>query len=152
MAWYKCTGSVGGSRQATIAFQSDITGSWNASAGDERNMLTITATGTTTIAFGSACTGRTNCSNNDGYIEIRKNGTAVHSVTLPANTTTNIGTIPNISLNAGDVCTLVFGFAGSHTNINMHFYNGELQIDGNVEIAVTNASKSTVTMESVSLN
>lgn len=152
MAWYKCIGSVGGSRQTTIAFQADVSGSWNASAGDERNMLTITANGAVTIAFDSGSTGRTNCSNSDGFIEIRKNGTAVHSVTLPANTTTNIGAIPDVSLNAGDVCTIVFGFSGSHTNINMHFYDGEMQIDGIVDIAMTTANNSTVTVKSVSMN
>ncbi len=93
-------------------------------------------------------TGRTNCSNNDGYIEIRKNGVSVHHVTLTTNTTVALGTIPDISLSAGDTCEVIFGFAGSHTNINMHLYDGEINIDGGVSIAGASAySNSTVILK-----
>lgn len=140
--------SGGGGGQSSFSFQADVSGSWNESAGGERSMLTITATDDTTISFGTGSTGRTNCSNNDGYIEIRKNGVSVHHLTLTTNATVALGTIPDISLSAGDVCEVIFGFAGSHTNINMHLYDGEIQIDGGAAIVGSSAySNSTVTLK-----
>lgn len=148
MAWIRCGGSTSaaGTGAFSFSFKADVSGSWNASAGDERSMLKITAIGETTASFGAASTGITNCSSNHGFIEIRKNGTAVHSVTLPPNTTTAIGNIPDVTLSAGDVLEIIFGFTGSHTNINMHFYDGEIQIDGSATIEGPTTSNSTVSI------
>lgn len=150
MAWYRCNigqSQGGGGGQLSFEFQADISGSWNASDGDERAMLTITSDGDSTVSFGGGSTGRTNCSSNHGYIKIVKNGIDVYSVVLTTNTTVNLGTIPSVSLSDGDVCEVIFGFTGSHTNINMHMYDGGINIDGSASVVGASAYlNSTVTL------
>ncbi len=151
MSWYRCEYGTGGGGGASIAFdyQADVTGSWSDTTGDgsERDMVTITATSDCRISFGSNSTGKTNCVSNHGYIAIKKNGTAVKTVALPTNTTTSIGTISDVSLTTGDVLTITFGFQGSHTNINMHIYDGEITVEGSATIeGASSYSNSTVTM------
>lgn len=153
MAWYRCTegsgGGGGGSGAITFGFQADVSTGWSdtSGSGSERNMLTITAADDTTVSFGSSASGRTNCGSNHGYIAIYKNGTEQKKVTLTTNTDVNLGAISDVSLSAGDVLTVTFGFQGSHTNINMHMYNGEITIDGNVSITgASSLTNSTVTI------
>lgn len=138
MAWYRCglNGGSGGAGVFAFDFQSDVSGGWSDTSGDgsERNMLTITATGDCVVSFGSGMSAKTNCGSSHGYVSIEKNGTQVASVTCPTNTQTNLGTISDVSLSAGDVLSITFGFIGSHTNINFHLYDGAISINGSATV------------------
>lgn len=141
--------AISGDSEVLFDYQADVSGSWSDTTGDgsERDMVTITATSDCRISFGSNSTGKTNCGSNHGYIAIKKNGTAVKMVALPTNTTTNIGTISDVLLTAGDILTVTFGFQGSHTNINMHIYDGVISIKGSATVeGASSYSNSTVTM------
>lgn len=151
MSWYRCEYGTGGGGGASVTFdyQADVANSWNGTAigtDDERDIVVITASGDCTISFSPNSTGKTNCSADDGYIAITKNGTAVKTIVLPQNATTSLGSISDVNLSAGDVLKISFGMHNTstrHTNVNMHLYDGEVTIRGGAEADFTAAYNNT---------
>lgn len=135
--WNTCGDSqvtyIASSAKTGINFSADVNSGWSATDAT-RTMMTITASGDAQVIFGKGATGITNCSNNHAYMKLIKNSTEVWTKTLPQNTTTKLDDIPDISLADGDQLKLVFGYASTHSNINMHFNNGYLQIAGNADV------------------
>ena len=135
--WNTCGDSdvtyIASSAKTGINFSADVNSGWSATDAT-RTMMTITASGDAQIIFGKGATGITNCSNNHAYMKLIKNSTEIWTKTLPQNTTTKLDDIPDISLADGDQLKLVFGYASTHSNINMHFNNGYLQIAGNADV------------------
>lgn len=135
--WNTCGDSemtyIASSAKTGINFSADVNSGWSATDAT-RTMMTITASGDAQIIFGKGATGITNCSNNHAYMKLIKNSTEIWTKTLPQNTTTKLDDIPDISLSDGDQLKLVFGYASTHSNVNMHFNNGYLQIAGNADV------------------
>lgn len=132
--------------ESDISFTSVVENSWDGT-NSERDMLTLTALSDTVITFNQSATGSTNCSSNDGYVKITVNGVATWEREMPTNASQTFDDIPTINLNKGDVLKLVFGFANRHTNINMNFTGGKINIVGGASLrGVTGISKTTTTM------
>ena len=131
--WNTCGDSevryMASSASTTIGFSSECTGSWNGTD-DERTVLTISASDKTTVNFNTGMTATTNCGSNDGYIAVYKNSTQVFKKMLTTGATVSLGSLPSMSLEEGDIATVRFGFANSHTNIRMYLYNGTVEVGG----------------------
>ena len=127
-------------------FNSQVTSGWTGTS-VERTMLTITAKGNGSITFDNNGKGRTNCSNSDGYISVRKNGTAVYTKSLAPNTDETLA-IPVVNFSAGDVITLVFGFANYHSNINMKLTGDSFTVQGSATVSgISNTTNTSTTLE-----
>lgn len=137
----------GKSVRNTLDFTSAVTSGWTDTNG-ERDMLTITAITDAVITFNQSATGVTNCGSNHGYEKITVNGVEKWRRTMPTNTSQTFNDIPVINLNKGDVMALTFGFTNSHSNINMNFVGGKIDIVGGVSFrgitGVTNSSTTIV--------
>lgn len=127
-------------------FNSQVTSGWTGTS-VERTMLTVTGNGNGSITFDNNGKGRTNCSNSDGYISVRKNGTAVYTKSLAQNTDETLA-IPAVNFSAGDVITLVFGFANYHSNINMKLTGDSFTVQGSATVSgISNTTNTSTTLE-----
>lgn len=127
-------------------FNSQVTSGWTGTS-VERTMLTVTGNGNGSITFDNNGKGRTNCSNSDGYISVRKNGTAVYTKSLAPNTDETLA-IPAVNFSAGDVITLVFGFANYHSNINMKLTGDSFTVQGSATVSgISNTTNTSTTLE-----
>lgn len=133
----------GKSARSDISFTSAVTSGWTATNG-ERDMLTITAITDAVVTFNQTATGITNCGSNHAYEKITVNGVEKWRRNMPTNTSQTFNDIPVINLNKGDVMALTFGFTNYHSNINMNFVGGKIDIVGGVSFrgitGVTNTS------------
>ena len=127
-------------------FNSQVTSGWTGTS-VERTMLTVKGNGNGSITFDNNGKGRTNCSNSDGYISVRKNGTAVYTKNLAPNADETLA-IPVVNFSAGDVITLVFGFANYHSNINMKLTGDTFTVQGSATVSgISNTTNTSTTIE-----
>ena len=100
----------------------------------ERTVRTITMTeaGKLVFADGSYCTSNTGA--NDGYFDIRLNGTSVVKQYITTNTNTPIS-IPEIDVESGDAIDFVVGFDNQHSSCNFQLYTAITFVVGNIVFA-----------------
>lgn len=119
MAFYPCKIAAGGGGGGhTDVFMSGYFGS----SSSERTLGTYTANEACTLKV-TGLLAYTNCGNDDGYVELRKNGTASGQATAPTRTGTplNVSSMNTLSLQAGDVVTLVGTWNNSHAAVTWYF-------------------------------
>lgn len=118
MALYRCTdiGSGGGSTHTDEFYGVRYSGSNN-----PRVLYERTATKAETIVFSGAW-GFTNCSNNEGFIEILINDVQVDkSDYMTRDAYANITGLASVTLAQGDVLKIRGNWDGTHTNIQWIF-------------------------------
>lgn len=75
------------------------------------------------IKFSPDSKGRTNTSNNEGYMVIKVGNVEIFRLdNIPTDRLTAFN-IPDININAGETLELIFGFTGSHTNSYLDLYS-----------------------------
>lgn len=120
MAFYPCkvVNGGGGGGGSTSLFNAG----YYSSSSNERTFYTFTASAPCTLKV-AGLFAYTSCPDDDAYVEIRKNGVAINQITAPTRYGSPLSLlgVGDISLNTGDVVTVVGYWNNSHSYVTWHY-------------------------------